>query len=168
MLPVNTAASTSPPNQCGIRVGCVQKHSDVQPGNICVGALPGLPGRPMVTLIDHGGSSPDDGVSGCHMETLEYTPEPMLAAPSSHGEGPVYYDPAECRAVTSAKSDVAALGFVAMEMLLGQLPPALTRQGCQAKGVPAHVIKPAILELRWQFRPRWQQAAAALPGSMSC
>ena len=75
----------------------------------------------------------------------------MLAAPSSHGSGAVYWYPEECQAVTSAKADVSALGFVTLEMLMGQLPPALTRQGCEAKGVPDAYIRRAILGLRLQF-----------------
>jgi hypothetical protein len=56
----------------------------------------------MVRIIDCGGNNLDDQLTSSNLETLDFTPEPMLAAASNWGAGRVYDNAAEAAAVTTA------------------------------------------------------------------
>eukprot|EP00775_Hariotina_reticulata_P000814 gene814-1130_t len=121
-----------------------RKHSDVKLANLCIRAGDQIFQRSLCTTVDQGGSSPDDGISGAHLETTDITPEPGLAAPSSIGPGKVYHYPLESITATTAKADVSALGFSALELLLpGGLPEAMTMRGVLGRGVSTDLARPA-------------------------
>jgi hypothetical protein len=83
----------------------------------------------MVRIIDYGGSSLDDQLTGSHLETLDFTPEPMLAAASNWGAGREYDNAAEAAAVTTISA--VSLSVVSL-MLPDGLPRQLTtRWGCE-------------------------------------
>ena len=139
--------------RCDTAVDWLQKHQDIKPANMCLGRAGDLGAqRPMVRIIDHGGSSPDHQLACSDLETLDFTPEPMLAAASNWGAGRIYDNAAEAAAVTTAKADVSAVAFSVLSLMLADgLPKPLTRWGCICLGISPDQIRPAVLQARLQL-----------------
>jgi len=104
-------------------------HCDLKPDNICCGYPSWFPtsSRPLLCPIDLGGCSNKDGSDYKCLGTIEFSLEPMLAAPSSTGQGCIHQHHNEFVAAATTKADVSSMFFVALWLLLGgQLPPKLT------------------------------------------